>query len=225
LHVYIGGDGKPFVTPTRVARDPSPLHPFVFRLQDRDDGDNIYVGRPCYHGLANEPPCTPLLWTNQRYSSAVVSSMVAAVQTVSAGREIVLIGYSGGGTIAMLMAPHLPNLLGVITIAANLDIAAWTNYHGYTALNGSLNPVELAVATRGIPQRHYFGSNDEVVPASVVEHVRDAMPRGSVTLLDGFDHSCCWARVWPQLLHEAQVDFAAVTTPARNEFPRSRHSG
>ena len=41
--------------------------------------------RPCYHGLASEPPCGSALWTEARYSEAVVASLVVARAFLDAG--------------------------------------------------------------------------------------------------------------------------------------------
>ena len=88
-----------------------------------DPGPAVYVGRPCYHGLGDRASCVPALWTSGRYSESVVTSMAAAVQRVVAARGIertVWIGYSGGGVLAVLLAPRVPETVGLVTIAANL---------------------------------------------------------------------------------------------------------
>jgi pimeloyl-ACP methyl ester carboxylesterase len=51
--------------------------------------------------------------------------MQAALERILASGHfdgVVLIGYSGGGTLAMLLAARVPETRGVITIAGNLDI-------------------------------------------------------------------------------------------------------
>ena len=56
-------------------------------------------------------------------------------------KQVILIGHSGGGALAVLLAPSVPEVTGVMTIAANLDTRAWTELHGYAPLDNSLNPV------------------------------------------------------------------------------------
>lgn len=219
LHIYIDGDGRPFITPQRVARDPSPAKPYVFALMRQDPHPHTMLGRPCYHGLVDSPGCNPLLWTNQRYSPAVVDSMVRAATALSGGRDVVLIGYSGGGTLAMLMAPRLSTVRGVITVAANLDVEAWAEHHGYTPLTDSDNPARNLQATAHIPQRHYVGAEDKRVPPELTLQLAERLPPNSVRVLPSLDHTCCWARAWPTLLAEALAAFEA-TTRAQNAGPR-----
>jgi len=84
MHLYINGDGRPFSTPHTLARDPSPTFPFVLKLMQQDAQPNAMIGRPCYHGLANDSGCQPALWSRQRFSPAVVKGMVpyALVQQI-----------------------------------------------------------------------------------------------------------------------------------------------
>lgn len=131
---------------------------------------------------------------------------------VSNGRPTVLIGHSGGGTLDMLMASQMPDLVGVITIAGNLNIQALADHHGYSALTGSLNPADAFDATRSIPQMHFFGSNDTVVPYALVQQIQDKLPTGSVQVVSDFDHDCCWVQAWPPLLRETARRFEAAAT-------------
>ena len=221
LHLYINGDGRPFLTPTTIARDPSTRSPYVLQLMRRDSAPSIMIGRPCYHGLRNDPGCDPRLWSTHRYSIAVIDSMVAVAAAKSAGRPTVLIGHSGGGTLALLMAPRMSNVVGVITIAGNLDVAAWTSHHGFSALTGSLNPATNFAATASVPQIHYVGAIDEVVPSYLTQQLKSKLPVNSVDIIAEFDHDCCWSAAWPDLLERAQQHFAHVTKSVQNAAPRS----
>ena len=79
LHVYVDGDGTPWFA-WRPATDPTPRNPLVLRLMALDPNPSVYLGRPCYYGLSETPPCTSPLWTVERYSEAVVASMAAALR-------------------------------------------------------------------------------------------------------------------------------------------------
>lgn len=132
LHVYLDGDGTPWVA-WRPATDPTPRNPLLLRLMALDPNPSVYLGRPCYHGLSETPPCSSALWTGERYSETVVSSMAAALRRVlQAGGfdRLIWVGYSGGGAIAVLLAPRFTETTDLITIAANLDIDAWADLHG-----------------------------------------------------------------------------------------------
>lgn len=200
LHVYLDGDGVPWLH-GRPAADPTPRNPLVLDLMALDVGPSAYVGRPCYHGLAETPPCTPALWTAQRYSEAVVSSIAAAVRHImrEGGFErVVWLGYSGGGTLAVLLAPDFPETVAVVTVAANLDIDAWADLHGYTRLAGSLNPATRAPLGPAIRQRHYVGGRDRQVPRRMT--ARGPIPADSIVEIADYDHVCCWKEIWRRIL-------------------------
>ncbi|MBV8804174.1 MAG: hypothetical protein JO042_03985, partial [Sinobacteraceae bacterium] len=44
LHVYIEGDGRPFLGPTTVAFDPTPRDPLMLRLMALDPAPSVYLG-------------------------------------------------------------------------------------------------------------------------------------------------------------------------------------
>lgn len=79
LHVYIDGDGTPW-RGGRPNSDPTPRNTLLLRLMALDPGPSVYLGRPCYHGLSGTSPCSNIVWTQERYSEAVVSSMAAALR-------------------------------------------------------------------------------------------------------------------------------------------------
>jgi pimeloyl-ACP methyl ester carboxylesterase len=170
----------------------------------RDAGPVLYLGRPCYHGAAHVTPCTSALWTSGRYSERVVASMAAALRRVMHDRgaeRLIWFGYSGGGVLAMLLAPRFRETVAVVTVAANLDIDAWTDFHGYTALDGSLNPARQPAWPRHIHRRHYAGGADRVVPSDVVR--RGAGDPSTVVVVPSYDHSCCWTTLWPVIVEDA----------------------
>jgi pimeloyl-ACP methyl ester carboxylesterase len=169
----------------------------------RDTGPRLLLGRPCY--FEPETACDPILWTHHRYSPEVIASMVAALRSFLAQhpyRQVLLIGYSGGGTVAWLMASQLPDAVGVVTIAANLDIDAWTQIHGYSAMAGSLNPASLPQLSPAIVQVNYFGGRDQNVPPSVIRSFARGHPAAKEVEIAEFDHVCCWIARWPGLLDE-----------------------
>jgi dienelactone hydrolase len=169
----------------------------------QDQQASVYLGRPCYHGFSQYFPCTTRLWTSHRFSPAVVDSMAAAITRVSSlfkAKQIVLIGYSGGGTLAMLLAERFSNILGVITIAANLDINAWTNHHGYPSLSGSLNPDLRPLLSERVWQLHLAGLLDENVPVSLISAFVKKQHSARLLVFDKYDHHCCWEEIWPSIL-------------------------
>lgn len=222
VHVYLEGDGVPWVTPTRIAKDPTPRIPLALRLMSRDPGPTLFIGRPCYHGLAASPGCSPWLWTHGRYSEAVVRSMAAALRRAlgpDTDREVTLIGYSGGGVLAMLIAARLEQVATVVTIAANLDTATWTDHHGYSRLLGSLNPATQPPLPARIRQIHLAGERDSRVPAHLSDQALARQPNAQLLVIPNFDHRCCWERAWPSILAGLKRRDFRLEPPAPQPHP------
>lgn len=202
LHVYLTGDGTPYLRPGLIAADPTPRRPVTPGLLALDPASALILGRPCYHGYADSPGCSAHLWTDGRYSEAVVASMAAALaQAVPPEQSLVLIGFSGGGALAILLARRVPGVVGVVTLGANLDIDAWADIHGYTRLHGSLNPVEGPSLRDETIQLHYAGAKDVQVPPRLSQ---EAVYRtgGELILLPGTSHYQGWDRHWSAALAE-----------------------
>lgn len=207
LHVYVEHDGTPWLDLTHVSQDPTPRTPFALELMARDAGPRLLLGRPCYFEQTTEQRCSPLIWTRRRYSPEVVASMAAALQrflSLHPFPRVVLIGYSGGGTLAWLMAAQVPETAAIVTVAANLDTEGWTRIHGYSPLAGSLNPALMTPLPSTIGQLHYVGGRDRNVPPPVVQSFARRHPEARVIELADFDHECCWIERWPKLLEELQ---------------------
>src|SRR5262245_36969268 len=135
-----------------------------------DPAPSVYLGRPCYHGLAASPGCESALWTASRYSPAVIDSMAGALRRIlrtGGYNRVAWFGHSGGGALAVLLAPRFAETTDVVTIAANLEIDAWADLHGYARLAGSVNPAREPPLAPAIRQRHYVGADDRRVPADV----------------------------------------------------------
>ena len=201
LIVFLDGDGRPWTSDGRRASvDPTTRNPIALELLARTDAPAIYVSRPCYQQL-RDASCSPRLWTQARYSDEVIASMAAAIRKVAAARsasQIVLVGYSGGGALAVLIAEHLEHVDAVITLAANLDIDAWSQYHGYLPLTESLNP-SLSDHAHPWFEMHFQGQHDTNVPAATTDAYFMRYPAAHRELIDAFDHACCWVNAWPSL--------------------------
>ncbi|CAA0088225.1 Uncharacterised protein [Zhongshania aliphaticivorans] len=211
LHVYIEGDGRPWLYGREIAEDPTSLKPLALTLANLDAENVLYLGRPCYMGFANSGVCEKKYWTSARYAAEVVASMSTALKAVLDEldvKSVHLIGYSGGGSLAMLMATEpflsaVPSIEKVVTIAANLNVDAWTQHHNYLPLNESLDP-SLQTYPNTVSFLHYAGSADKNIPASqLLDFV--AEQGGSHKILADVDHNCCWAQRWPMLLPQVSI--------------------
>ncbi|MHB8813484.1 MAG: alpha/beta hydrolase family protein [Steroidobacteraceae bacterium] len=218
LIVFIDGDGSPWLDHgRRISADPTPRMPLALDLALETPGSVLYLGRPCYFALQRPPVCSPALWTSRRYSPEVVASLVAAAGRYAAARHfrrILLVGYSGGGTLAALMVPTLPGTVGLVTIAGNLDPQAWTRSHGYLPLTGSLDPA-LEPPLGDLPQWHFVGGRDTNVPYRVTTRYFVRFPSARVLRYPGFDHICCWVRAWPSAIAEILAELSAASSSER----------
>ena len=196
LHVYLDGDGTPGNS------DPTSSNPLILSLMAQDKAPSILLGRPCYHSLNRLPICHEMLWTSKRYSKEIVDSMVAALKgwlQKYPAQKVILIGYSGGGALAALMADKIPTVQTVLTVAANLDVDGWSQAHGYPPLSESLNPITEKKLSSRIRQIHLAGSDDDIVPAAIVKSYSDQQ-QAYYHLFPDFDHQCCWEEVWQKIL-------------------------
>jgi dienelactone hydrolase len=218
VHVYLEGDGTPWLDATRAAADPTPRDPLALRLMARDPAPSVYLGRPCYHGYAQAAECNPLFWTHARYGVVVVERMASALRRVLADlgqSRVVFIGYSGGGVLAMLLAARFEETAAVVTVASNLDIEAWAQLHGHSALAGSLNPARQPPLSSTVAQWHLTGARDEVVPPALVGAAVANQPAAAVEMFEEYDHVCCWEQGWPDILARLEQRIAPPGTPGR----------
>lgn len=213
LVLFIEGDGSPWIDGgRRVAADPTPHKPLALQLAAATPASVLYLGRPCYLAPVRPRGCSEELWTSQRYSAAVVASMTAAAGTYIAEHHferVLLVGYSGGGTLAALMAGNMPRAVGLVTIAANLDPDAWTRVHGYLPLQGSLNPSLQPPLPPNLRQWYLVGQRDTNVPSAATLRYFQRVPPERVWSYARFDHTCCWVEEWPALFAKMIAELAA----------------
>jgi hypothetical protein len=208
LRVYIEGDGSPYLDRWTVSPDPTPRRPVMLELMALDPAPSVYVGRPCYLGLARDPPCAPPDWTVRRYSEQVTASMAQIIERLRVEHGAValdLYGHSGGGTLAVLIAHRLADVERVVTLAGNLDVDAWASYHGYTPLSGSLNPVRFGSLPASIRQLHLAGSADRTVPVWLIRNAVPLLGGGEVQVLKGVTHTAGWREHWRTVLDSSQT--------------------
>ncbi|MEX2480426.1 MAG: alpha/beta hydrolase [Gammaproteobacteria bacterium] len=225
VHVYIEGDGRAWLTRYRASTDPTPRRPVALELALHDATSAVlYVARPCqYVGRDELRACDPRYWTSHRYAEAVIAAIDTVVDEllapISPRPRIGLIGFSGGAVVAALLAARRSDIAWLVHVAGNLDVAAWTRQHGVSALDDSLDPLDSAARLAHLPQVLLLGAQDPIVPPDVLDaYIAAAGRKLSVRVFAGFDHSCCWATVWPgaacEMLSAAGVDVGGLcSTP------------
>jgi pimeloyl-ACP methyl ester carboxylesterase len=200
LRIYLEGDGHAWATSSQPSLDPSPRHLLVADLAFADPIPNLYLARPCQ--FISAPACTTALWTNRRYAEEVVHSLDLALDQLKArygNRDFELIGYSGGATLALLLAVRRDDIALVQTLAGNLSPRRWAALLKLTALDGSLEPLEQRERLARIPQRHLLGDADRVIPRVLLDEYRQALGPAiclETVILPGVSHTEGWRQAW-----------------------------
>jgi dienelactone hydrolase len=209
LTIYIEGDGAPWPNLFQPPADPTPRHPVALALADRDPSPAVaYLARPCQY-LENEEErrgCDVAYWSGRRFAPEAVAAMDEAVNRLKASagaRHVRLVGYSGGGVIAALLAQRRHDVSGLVTIAAPLALSEWTAAHQLSPLTGSLDPLGLRPGAAWVSAFHFAGAEDAIVPPAIVARFVQAHG-GRMEIIARFDHDCCWARDWADLLRRVR---------------------
>ena len=214
LRIYLEGDGLAWVSRTEPSRDPTPDNPIGLRLAALDKAPNvIWIARPCqYTTIVENPICKKYYWTIGRLAPEIVASVdlaITAAKTSAKATNIHLIGYSGGGGLAILIAARRNDVATIRTVAGNIDHEAFTNLHRVTPMSQSMDPAKVAGYINTIPQWHFYGEDDKVVPKLIGEsYLRKSGRRecSQIQVLSGVSHVKGWVENWPRLLQETSKD-------------------
>ncbi len=206
--VYIEGDGIAWVSPRTKSLDPTPKNPVALHLAAMDKADNVaWLARPCqYSGWNGEGACPDSYWTGGRTSPEVLSAYHEALDNIKAMYDITgfhLVGYSGGAAVAALIAAQRTDVLSLRTVAGNLDYATFSAIHQVSPLKESVDPIAVAAQISGLPQRHFIGGQDEIVPPAIFNSWKQASGTSSCVrsiLIEQNDHESGWVEKWPELL-------------------------
>ena len=210
LIVYNEGDGQAFTATGEVSSDPTPENPLALRLALIDSSSNMaYLARPCQYVLASQlSVCNPAYWSTHQYAPSVISSMSNALdllETLTGTHQLILVGYSGGGAVATLLAERRGDVVGLVTVAANLDLTTWSRMTGHPVLDASLDPTEQAHRLGHMHQVHFTGADDIVVPSAVTDSFVGRLPidaDATIVRMPGFDHACCWVENWQRIKND-----------------------
>ena len=207
MTVYIEGDGNAWHNRFALSADPTPSEPIGLRLAVQDSAPLVvYLARPCqFTGTRDGSLCHPRYWASGRFAPEVIAATAAAIdhyKSLLGAEEVALVGYSGGGAVAALVAAERDDVVGLTTVVGNLDHAAWTAHHEVSPLRASLNPADAAARLSAVPQVHFAGGDDSVMPSLVARAflARLTTPgQARLAVIEGFDHRCCWVRDWKAL--------------------------
>lgn len=209
LNVYIEGDGLSWINKYRLSSNPTPTEPLVLELATYDPNENIlYIARPCqYIDLNLETHCNAKYWSKSRFSEEVISSIEQVINHYrsNCNQKVNIIGYSGGGNIAAIIAARNKYVISLRTIAGNLDHVTLHHYHNVTQLNDSLNAIDFTKNLKYCPQLHLIGVNDIIVPEIIVGKFAKKINNPaciSIIKLAHVDHYRGWSKIWSNIIKQ-----------------------
>ena len=199
--VYIEGDGHAFNAQGLPTSDPTPKGKLVRELAFGDSSANvIYLARPCQYQKSSS--CSQKYWTTGRFSEEVIESEYEAIKNIIGHNDVILIGFSGGGTVASLIASTKNDIKvkKVVTIAGNLDHRAWTTYHHLPALKDSMDLRDYYLKFVSVPQLHYVGLKDKVIPYQLT---REFINNGNLLIkIPDATHQDGWQEIYQSIWQE-----------------------
>ncbi len=204
LTIYVEGDGRAWLSKNHLSDDPTPIHPLVLELAALDPSPNVaYLARPCQY--TRDVACDSSFWSSKRFSEEVIASMNEAVDRLkleSQAKEIHLVGYSGGAAVAVLIAAWRKDVASLRTVAGNLDPDALNQFHRVNPLEGSLDPMEVAGKLSRLPQRHFVGMEDQIIPPFIAQNFLKKVGGDCIQVIEykGVTHYEGWKKQWPDIL-------------------------
>jgi pimeloyl-ACP methyl ester carboxylesterase len=207
--IYVEGDGFAWAERGRLSSNPTPKSALMIELAALDASENVvYLARPCQYTPfeLNKTECKPKFWSDSRFSESVIASMnqaVDAIEKEASASQINLIGYSGGGAVAVLLAARRNDVASIRTVAGNLDTVAVNNHHKVDQMHDSLNPADYVAKISHIPQRHFSGANDVVVPQFIAKDFASKIGNcAKISVVNNATHFAGWKDKWKSLLAE-----------------------
>lgn len=176
LRVYIEGDGHAWATRSQPSTDPTPAASLMVSLAVGDAHPSVYLARPCQYLQALD--CTVAVWTGERFAAGQMRVMNAALDDLKQRfgvQSLELVGYSGGAAVALVLAGQRDDVVQVQTLAGNLDPVYWAALQQVAPLQDVVSPLDYRQRLQNIPQRHFLGEQDAIVPKAVAQHYLQAL--------------------------------------------------
>lgn len=207
IHVYIEGDGFAYINAAQASNDPTPHTATGLALALADNAANVvYLARPCQYTLAKSPSCNVAFWTSARFSEPIIAAMDDALNQIKQAhgtQKMALIGYSGGGAVAVLLAARRTDIQSLRTVAGNLNHQAVNQFHHVSPMPQSLNAIDVTNQIRQIPQVHFVGGQDTVIPSFIAQQFAQKVGAcAQLSMVKNASHSDGWQENWPQLMQQ-----------------------
>ena len=176
LRIYIDGNAK---SVGLFGKKPTVETPVARFYAQKDTYPHImYLSRPCLY--VDNPKCNPAVWEEGQFQEEIIDEMKAAIDRTLKKyhiKEIELIGYDGGATMALLLATRLKDVdVKVITIAGILNTEQYALLNDVDLSEYTQNPAKELFSLSHIHQVHFIGAKDKVVPIEFIKLFRKNMP-------------------------------------------------
>ncbi len=215
--IYIEGDGAVYFRNSKLSSShPTPVSLMFLDLALLDNRPNVvYLARPCqYTPIELNPKCSisdnkenQQYWGSKRFSEEVIVSLNEAVNKITNGSRFDLVGFSGGGAVAVLIAARNKNVDSILTIAANLDVSKFAEYHDkpyrpVDKMKNSLNPIDYTEKVKDIPQLHLSGGKDIRLPEFIAKNFVSKIHTGCAKhkVIPKVEHAIGWNKHWRDIL-------------------------
>lgn len=199
--IYVEGDGAAFRADGSVSFDPTPRSTLLREIAFNDNHPNvIYLARPCQ--FVKDEKCQPEYWSTARFSKESVQSEYEAVKSAVQSNPVTLVGFSGGAQIAGLMVVRYAdlNVQKLVTVAGNLDVKSWTDYHNLPPLILSDDLADYKTEYAKFKQVHYIGDRDDnIIPQITENFVADS---ATLIYVKGATHNTGWEGKFADIRNE-----------------------
>jgi hypothetical protein len=201
LRIYFEGDGKAYIARNIPSPNPTPVSNFLIDLIIEDEAPNlVYIARPCQY--VTDKKCQEKYWTNARFSEEILAAVDEVVKNFPTFK-LELVGYSGGAEVAKYVAAKNKNTLNLRTIAGNLDHKKFNEINHAKDLDEYFDSDKILPQLEKIPQIHFVGVNDQIVPSAVAEsYLEKMLNKSCVKILEvrGATHYDGWKKTWKEML-------------------------
>lgn len=202
--VYLEGDGRAVVH-GHVTQNPTSVKPMAFELACFDPAPAVlYLARVGQYQPTQNGKNYQIYWSNKRFAEEVVNSANLALDEAKQRlgvRRIHLVGYSGGGSLAVLLAERRSDIYSLVTVAGLLDTQWWVREKKFQPLIGSLNPADCVSTLLTLHQVHFYGTEDVIIPAIMSAHFQGLATFAKFRRVGvATNHWRDWPELWPDLL-------------------------
>jgi poly(3-hydroxybutyrate) depolymerase len=188
----------------------------------------LYLARVGQFQSAQNGPSYMAYWSDKRLAEESVDAADRAIDEAKkrlGADRLHLVGYSGGGGLAILLAERRDDVLTLSTVAGLLDTYWWVRQKRYRPLAGSLNPADKAARLASLSQIHFYGQDDSIIPPEMSSHFQTLAPFADFRRVgQNTNHWKAWPELWPNLLRQYVLPARKLAADARSNRPDQKNA-